>query len=234
MPSPIVGDDLDVQNFSGDVCERFRQMLELHNKMKEWFDWAFNDDGTFSADYLAGITSAVLPLGAIIWRPDDDVPVGFVKADGRAISRTTYADLFALWGTERYGPGDGSTTFNVIDMQGKVPMGANATYPVDTEGGEAAHALVSAEIGGLDTHVHVNGRFQLVDNVYLAIGTQTDPDLTGKKVAGNEDTNVSGALSGLPANSSYLNTGGPKPAVKPTGHNNLQPYHAGIWIIRAL
>jgi microcystin-dependent protein len=62
-------------------------------------------------------------------------PVGYVLCDGSAISRTTYADLFAIISTT-YGTGNGSTTFNVPDLQGKSPQGYDGnTYNLAATGG---------------------------------------------------------------------------------------------------
>ena len=64
----------------------------------------------------ATILGVNFPLGGYIYLSEpNEPPTGFLKCDGRAISRTTYADLFALIGTT-YGPGDGSTTFNIPDF----------------------------------------------------------------------------------------------------------------------
>ena len=49
-------------------------------------------------------------------------PTGWLMCNGQAVSRTTYATLFAVIGTT-YGTGDGSTTFNVPDMRGRAPIG---------------------------------------------------------------------------------------------------------------
>jgi microcystin-dependent protein len=65
-------------------------------------------------------------------------PDGTLLCDGSAVSRTTYADLFNVIGT-KYGAGDGSTTFNVPDLRGKFPMGANSTYQLSSTGGSATH-----------------------------------------------------------------------------------------------
>lgn len=65
-------------------------------------------------DWL-GIESAILkqvPTGLILPYGGSTAPEGFLICDGSAISRTTYADLFAVIGTT-YGTGDGSTTFNL-------------------------------------------------------------------------------------------------------------------------
>ena len=62
-------------------------------------------------------------------------PAGYVLCDGAAISRTTYADLFAVISTT-YGAGDGSTTFNVPQLQGKLPQGYDGnTYNLAGTGG---------------------------------------------------------------------------------------------------
>ena len=59
---------------------------------------------------------------------------GYLLCDGSAVSRTTYADLFAVVGTT-YGAGDTSTTFNVPDLQGKFPQGKSGTTNLATTGG---------------------------------------------------------------------------------------------------
>jgi len=61
-------------------------------------------------------------------------PAGYLLCDGTAVSRTTYADLFAVIGTT-YGVGDNSTTFNVPDLQGKFPQGKSGTTNLATTGG---------------------------------------------------------------------------------------------------
>lgn len=58
-----------------------------------------------------------LPTGAYGYF--HSVPDGWLECNGAAISRTTYADLFKVIGT-KYGAGDGSTTFNLPDMNGRV------------------------------------------------------------------------------------------------------------------
>jgi microcystin-dependent protein len=78
-----------------------------------------NTDGAF---YLQGFfgTPFVVPLGGIIEFTGATVPnSSFVFPAGQAISRTTYASLFSLIAVT-YGAGDGSTTFNVPDLTGRV------------------------------------------------------------------------------------------------------------------
>ena len=62
-------------------------------------------------------------------------PDGYLLCDGSAVSRSTYADLFAVISTT-YGAGDGSTTFNVPQLQGKMPQGYDGnTYNLAGTGG---------------------------------------------------------------------------------------------------
>ena len=57
----------------------------------------------------------ILPVGTIIPFSGNTVPTGYLTCNGAAVSRTTYADLFAVIGTT-YGSGNGSTTFNLPNL----------------------------------------------------------------------------------------------------------------------
>ena len=74
-------------------------------------------------------------VGAIKPWTKATAPAGYLLCDGSAVSRSTYADLFAVTGTT-YGSGDGSTTFNVPQLQGKMPQGYDGnTYNLAGTGG---------------------------------------------------------------------------------------------------
>ena len=82
-------------------------------------------------------------------------PGGFLMCDGSAYSRTLYAALFAVIGTT-FGAGDGSTTFNVPDMRGRVAagvdnMGGTAASRL-TSGGSGLNASTLGAVGGTETH----------------------------------------------------------------------------------
>ena len=86
-------------------------------------------------------------------------PSGWLECNGQAVSRSTYSDLFAIVGTI-YGAGDGSTTFNVPDLQGRVIMGEGGNTvgrtPADLEsvgdtGGSQTATLV---VDNLPSHSH--------------------------------------------------------------------------------
>lgn len=89
-----------------------------------------------------GADVVFLPTGCIIPFAGSTAPTGYLLCYGQAISRTTYADLFAALGTT-YGTGDGSTTFNLPDLRGRVIAGQ------DDMGGSSADRLTN-QTGGLD------------------------------------------------------------------------------------
>ena len=74
-------------------------------------------------------------VGAIKPWTKATAPAGYLLCNGAAVSRSTYAELFAVTGTT-YGVGDGSTTFNVPQLQGKMPQGFDGnTYNLAGTGG---------------------------------------------------------------------------------------------------
>lgn len=104
-------------------------------------------------------------------------PAGWLYCDGSAISRTTYALLFAAIGTA-YGDGDGSTTFNIPDMRGSVPAGydsGNATgrlteaetqgvsaAALGNSGGEQGHTLITGELAAHNHGVTDPGHLHII------------------------------------------------------------------------
>jgi microcystin-dependent protein len=81
----------------------------------------------FNPDSIASTISQV-PTGSITMYGSSTPPTGFLNCDGSAVSRTTYANLFAVTSTT-YGAGDGSTTFNLPDLKARFPLGYAASAP---------------------------------------------------------------------------------------------------------
>lgn len=91
---------------------------------------------------LMADVSRIVPIGAMQGYAGTTAPTGWLFCYGQAVSRTTYADLFAAIGTS-YGAGDGSTTFNIPDRRGRVGVGK------DDMGGVAAGRM-TGQPGGVD------------------------------------------------------------------------------------
>ena len=67
--------------------------------------------------------SAAVPAGTVIWYSKNSNPSGYLYCNGAAVSRTTYADLFAVIGTT-FGAGDGATTFNIPNLVNRYVKGS--------------------------------------------------------------------------------------------------------------
>ena len=109
-------------------------------------------------NHSVGVTSDIqtqidnittVPSGAVFHFAMSAAPSGYLKANGAAVSRTTYAALFAAIGTT-FGTGDGSTTFNVPDLRGEFVRGLD-----DGRGVDAGRALGSAQTDEFESHNHL-------------------------------------------------------------------------------
>lgn len=100
------------------------------------------------------ILNGSLPTGTVIMRFDSTVPTGFLVLNGQAVSRTTYAALFALYGTV-FGTGNGSTTFNLPDTRGLFLRGSNEGRGTDPAGNRAFSNTVQND--GIRNHFHALG-----------------------------------------------------------------------------
>ena len=89
-------------------------------------------------------------IGEIKPYAGSDEPTGWLKCDGRAISRTTYSALFNVIGTT-YGSGDGSTTFNLPDMRDRFPVGVGSSYALNDKGGANT---VTLNTNQMPSHTH--------------------------------------------------------------------------------
>ena len=94
----------------------------------------------------------VVPAGSIIAWSGSSAPSGYLLCDGTAVSRTTYAALFAVAGTT-YGVGDGSSTFNTPDLRDRLPLGKgtnNSTLGTQTGSMSASSVTTTAADGDGD------------------------------------------------------------------------------------
>jgi microcystin-dependent protein len=162
-----------------------------------------NSDGAF---YLQGFFGNPynIPLGGMLPYLGSTAPnTSFVLPFGQALSRTTYAGLFSLIGTT-YGAGNGSTTFNVIDLRGRIPV------PQDNMGGTAA-GRVTVGASGLDgTMVGANGGAQIVtiaeNQLPNIVPTFTGNLLTVNSINNNILVSVTTVPVGGSGNAAYVGT----------------------------
>ena len=92
--------------------------------------------GAVTADRLA--PGLGIPPGTISMFGGSSAPDGWLLCNGQAVSRSTYAALFAAIGTA-YGAGDGGTTFNLPNVSDKFPIGVSATKALASAGGSESH-----------------------------------------------------------------------------------------------
>ena len=115
---------------------------------------AFLDFGTGWIEITLGGVAPVWQSGDIKLSGGAATPTGWLPCDGAAVDRTTYAGLFTAIGTA-HGAGNGTTTFNVPDLKGRVPVGAGAgtgltARALGSKFGEESHILTAAELAAHD------------------------------------------------------------------------------------
>lgn len=170
----------------------------------------------------AQVSGDTLPVGCIVPFTSDVVPENWLLCNGQAVSRTEYDLLFSIIGTT-YGVGDGSTTFNLPDLRGRVPLGKGTgtgaggevyNFELGNKGGEYSHILTVDE---MPSHTHI-----IADTENGAIRVQGYSDSTRhtgliRTDAEHEWTNHT--LTAAP-------TGGG------AAHNLLQPFEVHNFIIK--
>jgi microcystin-dependent protein len=94
------------------------------------------------------------PTGGIMQFAGSTAPTGWLLCEGQAVSRTTFASLFASIGTT-YGAGDGSTTFNVPNLKGRVPAGRDTSQTeFDVLGETSGTKTVTLDATQIPAHNH--------------------------------------------------------------------------------
>lgn len=138
----------------------------------------------------------VLPAGAVIPYAGSAAPAGWLLCGGQAVSRSDYAALFSIIGTT-YGAGNGSTTFNVPDLRGRVVAGE------DDMGGAAANRLTVGNSGitgttlgaaGGDERLHQHSHANTLTNNAVTSGNDNS-DHTHAGTTGNDSPDHTHAVT---------------------------------------
>ena len=169
------------------------------------------------------------PIGAVEMYAGSTAPTGWLLCDGSAVSRTTYSALFAIIGTT-YGTGDGSTTFNLPDLKGKVAVGVDTGYALGSTGGSAdaivvahSHSVNAVSISSSGAHAH---------SVYY----RSDNTATGNGDRLGTSNTHSGTRDSVPSGGAHTHSV-PSHNTNSTGSTgtgaNMQPYVAMNYMIYA-
>jgi microcystin-dependent protein len=147
-----------------------------------------------SITFLAGDQQyriAGIPVGVIVMTAATTASTGYLLCAGQAVSRSTYADLFAVTST-RYGVGDNSTTFNIPNLTQRFPIGANTTVGNTT--------FATGNTGGAFDHTHSGPSHR---HTISSDGSHSHTLGSGlRQVDNNGDGSTQGVIDGLDANTS--------------------------------
>lgn len=199
---------------------------------------------TDGSSLATALSSPALPAGATIPYAGTSAPTGWLLCDGSAVSRSTYATLFGVVGTV-WGVGDGSTTFNLPNMNGRVAVGTGSyTDPVSgpitrslaQSSGAEAHVLITNEI---PSHNHSQNphNHSITDPGHaheMGLNRQDGANINGYLTdvtasVKNTDTRTDNSVTGITVdNTTATNnvTGGG------LSHNNMQPWAGLLYIIK--
>jgi microcystin-dependent protein len=156
-------------------------------------------DGAVTEDKIAAaVLAKFVPAGVIMPYGGTIAPSGYLLCNGQAVSRVTYADLFAAVGTA-FGSGNGSTTFNVPDLRGRFLRGLDggagrdpdaASRTAMNSGGNAGDNVGSVQDDQLESHTHNTTMYNEVNDSgdYAATtdSTGSPTDIVTSATGGNE------------------------------------------------
>jgi microcystin-dependent protein len=120
-------------------------------------------DGTIQLeDLIAAVKNSLCPVGTVLTYTGDTAPEGWLMCHGEPVSRADYSALYAVIG-DRFGHGDGATTFRIPDFRGKFLRGRDGEAGFDTDrytrtnlydGGATGDAVGSLQYDELKSHTH--------------------------------------------------------------------------------
>ncbi len=188
------GADSDVQELTATEARTLLNVADGAevNVQSNWSEADTNSDAFILNKPTIPTPTDPVPTGTVSAFAGSAAPTGYLLCNGVAVNRTTQAALFAVIGTT-YGVGDGSTTFDLPDLQGRVIAGMggsllSGTDAVGDEGGVKEHTLT---IDQMPSHTHA-GTIQEGLTTDLGSGrlTNSSGNLTGATGGGQAHPNV--------------------------------------------
>jgi microcystin-dependent protein len=145
----------------------------------------------------ASAAGGLAPTGTVLPFAGGTAPTGWLLCFGQTVSRTTFASLFATLGTT-YGSGDGSTTFGVPDLRGRIPggkddMGGSAASRLTT-GGSGVNGAALGAAGGAQTHTLLIA--EMPSHTHSLTITSTAPAGAGSYGGNTGSANLTTAATG--------------------------------------
>jgi microcystin-dependent protein len=183
---PLVNDPIDADLWGGQLNSNWSSLDTL---LKTVSDNATN-------------ALALVDLGDIKITSRSTAPSKWLFCRGQAISRTTYSALFAAIGTT-YGAGDGSTTFNLPDLQGRVVAGLEASASRLTSGVSGIDGATLGAAGGSEAMQQHNHAITDGGHAHTAQMSNNPGAITNSMFANSGGTSGNGATSG---GSGFINT----------------------------
>lgn len=194
------------------------------------------------AELLETLLASSVPTGAVTAFAGVAAPEGWLLCDGSAVDRVEYAALFAVIG-ETYGAGDGSTTFLLPDLRGRVPAGLGAGA-FDVLGEKLGAEEVALTVAELPAHAHAFAGTAMpahAHNIVVRAVTLNNSITTGGAVTYvNDVQDATGVTSGAdkpPKPVVSASAGTPAGTIGNTGagetHANLQPSLVVNYIVKA-
>lgn len=243
MPSPITSADFDNQNISGSLCDQFREKLLNNDKVASLLSYLFDENGVFSADFLADLAKVVTPIGSIrMSAASEALSAGdgeavWLPCDGQTLySRATYPTLAAKLGVTWNAASDTQQqkddSFRTPDLRGRVPLGVGTGSASDA----TAHTL--AQKDGLEKHTLVVAELPSHDHLLFSSYDNTGQGFSGLTAdkypaAINNGTSEGNYLFRVPKSETAPTLGLSATTGSGTSHNNMQPYTAVHFYILA-
>lgn len=187
-----------------------------------------NGSGVLSFTTVQGV-----PSGAVFCIAVATVPSDYLECNGAAVSRTTYAALFAVIGTA-YGAGNGSSTFNLPDLRGEFIRGFD-----NGKGTDSGRAIASSQTSQMMQHNHaVSASSSVTDPGHLHsvdyTNSHTDdgrPEESGTGFSGTHNTNTATTGISVSTSISQSNRGGTENTESATSSPENRPRNIAMMYV---